>query len=367
MPDGTTKRSRAGQLLDILAREPRPAGSAAEAQAREQVRMSLAAHGFTTREEPFEYSAFPGRWATSLGGAAAIVILAVGGHLASRGEAWAALTVLVAGVAAVGLAALWLARRGVVDAPLMRRRSVNLIATRGKPTTWLMAHLDSKSQPVPILVRAGAISVGVIVWLFAITVAIAQGLGLIDSESWWAFITIAGVLTLLPVAASIVGARSDGAVDNASGCAAVVLAAMALPRDRAAGVILTSAEELGMAGARALARRWPAGRCINCDGLDDAGQWTVMYSGAAPKGLLAEVAAAADGLEMDVRPRRLLPGVLVDGVALADAGWQVVTISHGSLATLGRVHTRRDVAHTLEGAAIPHAAALMATIVNDAD
>ena len=43
--------------------------------------------------------------------------------------------------------------------PAERRRGVNLVAIRGPeaPTLWLMAHLDSKSQPVPILARAAGI------------------------------------------------------------------------------------------------------------------------------------------------------------------------------------------------------------------
>ena len=68
---------------------------------------------------------------------------------------------------------------------------------------------------------------------------------------------------------------------------------------------------------------------------------------------------------MDVSPRRLLPGVLVDGVALADAGWQVITISHGSLRTLGRIHTPSDSRAALRGDAIPAAAALIALISDE--
>ena len=70
---------------------------------------------------------------------------------------------------------------------------------------------------------------------------------------WYALGAIE-ILVALPVMASIVGARSVGALDNASGVAAVLRTAELLPRGAAIGVLLTSAEELGLAGARAWAR-----------------------------------------------------------------------------------------------------------------
>ena len=395
MPDpgsasGGEDDAAARRLLDAIGGQPRPAGSPAEAGARAHARGLLEAHGFVVREEPFSYSAFPGRWATSLSGLGAIGVIAVAGHLAALGSPWAALAVLATGLGTIAGAATWLARRGVLDAPLMRRQGVNLVATRSAPTgsdalpaspprmgrsthpapassdpaLWVMAHLDSKSQPIPILVRAGAITLSVVLFLAAVGLALAQGLGYAGGE-WWPALTIATVIALLPVAASIVGARSDGTIDNASGCAAVLLAACSLPPDAPLGVLLTSAEELGLAGARAFARHHPTGACVNCDGVDDSGRWTAMYTGRPPTGLLAGVERASRRLGMAVRPRRLLPGVLVDGVALADAGWHVITISHGSIATLSRIHTPRDSRDSLRGDAIPAGAALIAGVLNE--
>ena len=363
-------------LLDALGGRPRPAGSQAEAEARAFARQWLEADGFTVREEPFSYSAFPGRWGTSLSGIAAIGVMGIAGHLASRGNPWIALATLAGGLGLIGALAVWLGRRGVLDAPVMRRTGLNLIASRGgtlealaqsvtgEPSRWVMAHLDSKSQPVPILVRAAAITVSVCLVLASMGLAAAQGLGLAGA-GWWPALTIATVIALLPVAASVVGARSDGAIDNASGCAAVLLAARSVPPDVALGVILTSAEELGLAGARAFALTRSAGTCVNCDGVDDGGQWTAMHTGARPEALLDAARRASARLGLQVTARRLLPGVLVDGVALADAGWQVVTISRGSVATLGRIHTPRDSRASLRGDAIPSAAALIAATVSE--
>src|SRR5690606_32557402 len=120
----------------------------------------------------------------------------------------------------------------------------------GDAPVWLMAHLDSKSQPVPIAGRAAAISLTALLLGAALVYAAAQWAGLATGAHWLAF-TIAGVLVALPIIATTVGSRSPGALDDASGVATVLLAAAALPRDRACGVCLTSAEELGLAGARA--------------------------------------------------------------------------------------------------------------------
>jgi hypothetical protein len=77
-----------------------------------------------------------------------------------------------------------LARDGVLSFPAQRSTSVNLVATRGggTPAVWLMAHLDSKSQPIPILVRALGITVLGLTWLAGMVVAIVQRLG--DKPGW---------------------------------------------------------------------------------------------------------------------------------------------------------------------------------------
>jgi Zn-dependent M28 family amino/carboxypeptidase len=235
---------------------------------------------------------------------------------------------------------------------------VNLTAVRGAPRVWLVAHLDSKSQPVPIALRALGITAVAAVWMAAIALAAAQLAGVAPGDAW-PWLTGAGVAAALPVIASTVGARSPGALDNASGVASVLVAAESLPRDVSVGVLLTSAEELGLAGARAWVRGRAAGVALNCDGVDDVGTLTCMYSGRAPAPLLAVVRGAAGGA---VRVRRLIPGILVDGVALADAGWDVITVSRGTVGTLARIHSAADTDDRLTGTGIASAGDLLARL-----
>jgi hypothetical protein len=140
-------------------------------------------------------------------------------------------------------------------------------------------------------------------------------------------------------------------------------AAGAVPRRHALGVLLPSAEELGLAGARAWARTRPAAVAINCDGVDDDGATTVMYTRRRPARLLDAAARAGAALHEAVRARRLLPGILTDGVALADAGWEVVTVSRGGLGTLARIHTPADRPDRLTASGVARTAQLIARMV----
>jgi hypothetical protein len=350
-------------VLAALALHPRPAGSPAEARARERCAERLRELGFAVREEPFGYSALPGRWGTPAAGVLAAGVLVGAARLGPARPAAALLLLAGAGLALLAIGR-WTARHGVLVLPLLRERSTNLVAVRGGssvgvPRVWLVAHLDSKSQPVPIGLRAAGIVATAAVWLGAALVAGAQLLGL-PAAGWWGPLAAAGTLAAVPVALTTVGARSDGAVDNASGVAAVLDAAARLPADAAVGVLLTSAEELGLAGARAWARTPVPTVALNCDGVDDEGELVAMYSGRAPEAVLRALDAAAGRTGQTLRARRLVPGILTDGVALADAGWAVATVSRGTRATLRRIHTPRDDLARLKGRGIEPTGRLLA-------
>jgi Zn-dependent M28 family amino/carboxypeptidase len=154
-------------------------------------------------------------------------------------------------------------------------------------------------------------------------------------------------------------------VDNASGVAAILGAALALPRELPLGVLVTSAEELGLAGARAWVGARPPAVALNCDGIDDGGELLCMYTGRPPARLVAAYQRAARAEGVSLRVRRLLPGVLVDGVAFADAGWEVLTLSRGTVGTLARIHTRRDDLGALTGAGVEDAVPLLARVARE--
>ena len=336
-----------------------------EAHARAYCARALREAGMQVSEENFEYSAFPGLWATPLFGMFSVLSLLAALGAAWIGRPWLGVAVLAGAALIMGVGGLWIARHGVTGLPFLRRSSVNLVGRRGgsEPRLWLMAHVDTKSRPVPMLLRAAGITVMAISWVAAMGLLAAQASGWAGT-GWIPWLAAIGVVSGGPVMASFVGSRSPGAVDDASGVVTVLLAAEADPAV-GLGVILTSAEELGLAGARAWALAHPAAAAINCDGVDDAGAVAAMYSGPAPARLLDMFARVTRELAIPSRTHRVLPGVLVDGVALADAGWQVITISRGTVQTLRRIHTPHDSLDRMSGAGIPDAARVMAAMARE--
>ena len=358
--------TRAKTLLDQLSEEPRFAGSPEEAKARARCRKELEGAGFTCTERPFEYSQWPGRWGPPLAaGIQAATILAVARTSVHQG-ALAALVLGAALFSALMFASSDAKRRWTTEFPLQRARSVNLEATRGNPGVWLVAHIDSKSQTVPMLIRiASAIALSSVSGV-ALLVLVALLAGINGAAAAWPTLEIACVVAAIPSVLCFVRNDSRGAVDNASGVVAVVLASQLAPPAQELGVLITSGEELGLAGARV----WAAGAkrgmtVINCDTLDDSGGWRCMYSGSKP----ARVAAAAETifgrLGLKVAVGRFIPGILADSMAFADRGVESVTVSRGTLGTLARIHTRRDNSTALRAHGVGQGAALLSALAKE--
>src|SRR6186997_2902451 len=102
-----TRPVAARRHLEAIAAAPRPAGSQAEADARRYCCGALTSLGFSVTEEPFEYSALPGRFGTPAVGLCSIGVLAIVGHLGFHGAPRAALAVLVSVGAAIGVIGVW--------------------------------------------------------------------------------------------------------------------------------------------------------------------------------------------------------------------------------------------------------------------
>jgi hypothetical protein len=128
-------------------------------------------------------------------------------------------------------------------------------------------------------------------------------------------------------------------------------------------VLLTSAEELGLAGARSWVHAWARdgrapGVALNCDGVDDRGRVLLWPAGHPPPELVREARRAAAG----ARVRRQPPGVLTDANAFGAAEWAAFTVSRGTWGSLGRVHTPGDTFARLRGDGVPEAAGVLARL-----
>ena len=218
-------------------------------------------------------------------------------------------------------------------------RGVNLIAPPVRPSAhppvWLVAHYDSKGQPISMALRLvgfGALVAGLP------TVLLVPLLG--------------AVLLALGVAIALfnrVTDNSPGALDNASALVTIFMTLDQLPSDAGVGVIFPDAEEYGLVGARALAveraQLFAGASVVNLDGIDDSGGVTAFLH---RPGSAVRVVANAVG----AGTWRWLP-VIVDGIALAPASRECVTIMKGGWHTMLVVHRPADTARRLrlDGAA----------------
>jgi Zn-dependent M28 family amino/carboxypeptidase len=180
------------------------------------------------------------------------------------------------------------------------------------------------------------------------------------SSSFAESFMVTAVVGSIPLLLSFVGAGTHGTLDNASGVATVLAAAELLAADASVGILITDAEELALAGARA----WSVGRqpriALNCDSVDDDGPLVVMHNAPAPERLLLAMAGVAREAGEPLRTMRLIPGILTDHVALASAGWTTLTLSRGTARTLRRIHTSHDTLATMRGDGIAGAARVLA-------
>lgn len=83
----------------------------------------------------------------------------------------------------------------------------------------------------------------------------------------------------------------------------------------------------------------------------------IMHNHRVPQNV---VLAVRDASSRSVRVRRMPLGLLTDSTALSDAGWNAVTVSVGSLATLRRVHTTRDSLAAMRGTSIDDVSVILA-------
>jgi hypothetical protein len=225
--------------------------------------------------------------------------------------------------------------RAISGVNLIARQSLGPTLQGGK--IWLVAHYDSKGQPVSMLVRLiGFLSLVIgLVWLP------------LGSGSTLPIIPLALGLSIL--LQNRVSDKSPGAVDNATALVAVFMTLDQVTRDAAVGVVFPDAEEYGLVGARALATDhadlFAGAALINLDGLDDNGRPIALLHRPGRIGI-----AVADAL--NARRARWLP-VIVDGIALAGVARECVSILKGNAQTMAIVHTPQDTAARvrLDGAA----------------
>lgn len=331
---------------------PRLPGSRAVSKVEELVTERLRAFGYEVRHQIFQTAPNSLRGAAvgsaGLGCCALVLFPPLVLPFPGLGVALIGTALL----AMVGLLAAGVARRLVwVDESVVT--ATNVFGTRGsEPRFWLVAHSDSKGQRLSLRGRVTAsISLGLgaggLVVLLALRVA---GPLPVAAVAPWIVLTLVGGAAM---AGPVLVGSSPGAVDNASGIIAALVAAERLKDRRDIGVLITAAEEFGMEGARAWTQLDVAGSFVNFDGIDSIGVVNVMTHSPRTRATREPDREAAMRLRVSVSERlaeagyavrrsRLPLGVFVDGSVLAGGGLGGITVSRGNWATLGVVHTARD-------------------------
>jgi peptidase M28-like protein len=347
----------AGLLSELAV--PRLVGTANHNRVRGILKRELVARGFSVEEHAFAAGS------TRLGAVA----------LAGAALAWGAIGAVLlqfvrhpwVGIGWIGTVLavvihVLVTARGRGDETL---RGTNLIGRRPgspPPTTWLVAHYDSKGQPISMATR-----------LVAVALSLLGSIGLLAHAAVLLFVADPPVgHTVFVVAPALIGGvllsmnqvtdGSPGAVDNATALVAVTMILDLLPPRADVGVLFPDAEELGLLGARALVEERDgvvAGTAvINFDGLDDRGRTITLVHRAGPL-------TRALGEQLVATPTPWLP-VLVDGIELAAVARECVTIMKGGWATTRVVHTARDTTDRLTLAGAREVAEGVARVLNPA-
>jgi len=355
-----------GVALREIATTPRLTGSEGAAEVGAKIRGRFEAMGYDVDEQEFTFSPLLGRFGITAVGALYLVTTFTASLFLYTNRPFAALALLLILLVVLGLAAMF-ARAAIDSLPISRQQGVNMFATRpGRtPRYIIMAHRDSKSQPVPLSFRGPAIVLGLLLWIALFVASLMHAARPLPGILILLLGTVAGITGGILIFCWVDN-RSPGALDNASG---VVAALGIAAREHEAGdvaFLITDAEELGLAGARAAADQLPpVFGVINLDGLDDDGTFYVLerFGTMRKTGLAPHLAAAllqeAETLGENADRRDLPFGIPVDHIPIVRAGIPALTVMRGSMKSLRRVHRPEDDLDHLRGDGIRKAIELV--------
>ena len=342
---------------------PRLVGSAGEANTQDYIVQQFTALGLEVSREPFSFTKFPAEVLPRLlCGLFVPVVLSVPWF----GERFPIPVCLVC-LLSLSIALLftqWQKRfEGLYDVG-RRHRSENIVATKGRkpndntPALLFVAHYDSKSQVLPIAVRAvayGIAIVGLIVLTIVMVIKVLTVVWLPDSIVWSA----AGVTTfcLLLLQINLTQNRSPGGFDNASGVGVMLEVArvmVAHGEEKSVTFLAAGAEEYGMCGALRYVQKHADEYdqkntyVINLDGLGVGNSVNVVTRYGIPPvrtaNVLAELfQASGESLGIQVSERYLPIGVGLDSIPIASHGFETVTLTAGDVGRVAlKIHSKQD-------------------------
>ena len=241
-------------------------------------------------------------------------------------------------------------------------KSTNIIGhipslSESKNHIVFVAHYDSKSQTLPIAIRTLCIFILVLSLFLIIFSHLISFLFL--SYPFFSVNQLCGYLSLLSgllLFTNFTRNSSFGASDNASGVSIVLELARVFSQNplihTQITVLLTSAEEYGMAGAfyymEDITDLKLNTSFINIDGVGDNSPVGIVQAkknifSRTGKALFNEIVEKADFLSLPFVPIKTLTGIGFDHIPIASRGFSVVTLCSYSLKMVLRIHSKRDL------------------------
>ncbi|MGH7446891.1 MAG: M28 family peptidase [Longimicrobiales bacterium] len=345
-----------GAALREIATVPRLTGSEGAAEVARIIRSRFQAMGYDVEGRDFTFSPLLGRFGLSAVGVLYIGTAFTAAMFLYTDHPFGAIALLLILLVFIGLLGLF-ARDAIDSLPFGRRQGTNLFAMpQGGTTRYIiMAHRDTKSQPVPLAFRGPAILLGMIVWIALFVAALLHTARPLPGALILLLGSIA-VVTGVVLIFCYVENRSPGALDNASGVVAALGIAAREQESGDVAFLITDAEELGLAGARAAAGGLPpVFGVINLDGLDDEGAFHVLerFGVVRKRGTAPHLAAAllqeAEALGEPAIAGTWPIGIPVDHIPIVQAGVPALTVMRGTMNSLRRVHRPDDDLDHLRG------------------
>ena len=363
---------------------PRLAGSAGEAEAQDYIVEQLTALGLDVSWEPFLFTKFPAEVLPRILSALFVPVALSVPWFGEQFPIPVCLICLLSLSVAIFFTQWHKQLEGLYNIG-RKLRTENIIATNdGKqddntPTFLFVAHYDSKSQVLPIAVRAlsyGIAIIGLVVLTIVMVVKVGRGLWLPNYIVW----SIAGITTfcLLLLQINLTRNRSPGGFDNASGVGVMLEIArvvMARGEEKRVTFLATGAEEYGMCGAlryiQSHADEYDQENTyvINLDGLGvGSGVNLVTRYGIPPvrttNALAKTFRKSGESLGIQVAERYLPIGVGLDSIPIASRGFETVTLTAGDVGSAAlRIHSKRDRSNLLNVESLQQVGELIVDVI----
>ena len=374
---------------------PRLVGSPGEAKAQAYIVQQFAALGLDVSRESFSFTKFPAEVLPRLlCGLFVPVVLSVP-WLGERFPIPVCLACLLS-LSVSLLFTQWQKRfEGLYDVG-RKYDSENIVATNGRkpndntPALLFVAHYDSKSQVLPIAVRAVAYGIAIVGLIALTTVMVIE----VATLAWFPdYITrvwlsdaivivwsVAGTTTLclLLLQINFTQNLSPGGFDNASGVGVMLEIArvvMARGEKKSITFLAAGAEEYGMCGAlryiQAHAREYDQDHTyvINLDGLGVGNGVNVVTGYGIPPirttdALTDFFRASGEALGIQVSARHLPIGVGLDSIPIASRGFETVTLTAGEVGRVAlKIHSKRDTCDLLNTESLQRVGELIVDVV----